>query len=120
MSFEILLSDLRAILTDFRLQDLGVPVFWGMWLSILFASLRGVDRREEITQVTYVAVVAAMGVFLLFMFPLGRKPVYSVHAQILIFLLILTAPSVRWLIKRRDSELDRRIRTVLTVGKSKK
>lgn len=111
MNFDIIFVDLKGILTDFRPRDLGPYFFWAMWLSIVFASLRGVDRRDEIAQVTYMGVVAAFGVLFLLVFPVGRPPKYSPEGQIILFLVLLMAPSLRWLMRRRITDLDRRLQS---------
>lgn len=120
LSLEIILMDLKGILNDFRPHQIGPFFFWSMWFIIVFSSLRGVDRRDELAQLTYMAVTAAFGVVFLFMLPIGRPPQYSSHDQIVLFFILLVVPSLRWMVRRDVSELEMRIADAMTSGKSSK
>lgn len=111
MSFEIILIDLRSIFRDVRPHDFGHIFFWSMWFWIVLASLKGVDRRDELAQITYMGVVAAFGVLFLLVFPLGRPSTYTAQGKITLFMLLLLVPSVRWLMRRRITDLDRRLQS---------
>jgi hypothetical protein len=106
MRFEILLVDLKGIIADFRPQDLGGAVFWGLWIMALCASLRGVDRRDEIAQVTYMGALMALGVTLILELPFKMKTSYGAVGKIVIFSILLLLPSLRWMFFRRASALD--------------
>ena len=118
MRFEILLIDLKGILTDFRLQDLGGAVFWGLWIMALCASLRGVDRRDEIAQVTYMGVLMALGVMLILELPFKMKTTYGAVGQIVIFAIVLLVPSLRWLFFKRATGLDQVMSKVTALSQS--
>ncbi len=109
MSFEIIFTDLKNILSDFRPHDVGPFFFWCMWLLILCAPLKDVDRRDELAQLTYMAIVAAFGVLFVFVFPIGRVDKISADEQIVLFSILLLGPSIRWMMHRRISELEARI-----------
>ena len=113
LSLEIIMMDLRGIVSDFRPHHVGPFFFWAMWLATLFSSLRGVDRRDELAQLTYMAVLAALGVLFLFVFPLGRSKQYGPHEQIVLFSILLLIPSLRWIMVRKVSDLDARVQSVL-------
>lgn len=118
MSFELITMDLRGILRDFRPHDFGPFFFWSMWLWIVFSSLRGVDRRDELAQITYMAIVAAFGVLFLLVFPIGRSRTYTPHGQIILFSILLLVPSIRWMMRRKITELDRRLATAISEKKN--
>lgn len=109
MFFELMLRDLRGIFTDLRPQDFGPPFFWTMWSIILLSSLRGVDRRDEIAQITYMSIVAAFGVIFLMIFPLGHSRTFTPAGQLVLFGVLILFPSIRWLVRRQFTELDRRV-----------
>jgi uncharacterized membrane protein YfhO len=109
MSYEIIFVDIRGIFSDFRPHHVGPAFVWRMWLWIVISPLKGVDRRDELAQITYMAVVAAFGVLFLLVFPIGRPKVYSPPAQIILFLVLLVVPSIRWVIRRKVTDLDRRM-----------
>jgi hypothetical protein len=106
MRIEILLLDLKGIVSDFRPQDMGGAVFWGLWILALCASLRGVDRRDEIAQVTYMGAMMALGVTLILELPFKMKTSYGAVGKIVIFSILLLLPSLRWMFFRRASVLD--------------
>ena len=112
MFYEIILIDLKGIFADFRPHDFGTFVFWALWIWIVFASLKGVDRRDELAQVTYMAVVSAFGVLFILVFPLGRPPTYSPHGQIILFGALLLIPSLRWMMSRKLTDLDKRMQRI--------
>ena len=120
MNFEIILIDIKGILSDFRPKDLGPFFFWGMWFAVLLSSLRGVDRRDEIAQVTYMAVVSGIGVIFLLVFPLGQHQNYTPHGQITLFLFLVMLPSLRWLMRRKITELDLRLKSAKEDSVTKK
>lgn len=119
MFFELMMRDLRGIFADLRPHDFGTPFFWVMWLTIVAASLRGVDRRDEIAQITYMAFVSAFGVLFLVIFPIGHPKKYTPAGQLILFCILLLIPSVRWMLKRRLTELDRRVAEAKSEAKTK-
>ena len=107
MRLELFLIDVRQMLVDFRLQDFGPLLFWGLWSIALFSSLRGVDRRDEIAQVTYMGAVMSLGVVLILILSRwGTKQEYGPVGKIVVFAVLLLAPSVRWLFQKKRTELD--------------
>ena len=119
MGFQIFLTDLRSIFTDLDIRDLGRMLLWAFWFTVLLASLKGVDRRDELAQVTYMAVLAAFGVVFVLVFPIGVKSEYGPQSQLILFLMMLMVASVRWIVQRRVSDLDRRIQAEIAVNKKK-
>lgn len=109
MFFELMLMDLKGMLSDIRPHDFGPSFFWGMWFILVAASLRGIDRRDEIAQLTYMAFCSAFGVLFILVFPIGRPKNYTPTDQIIIFSMLILIPSIRWMMRRRITELDRRV-----------
>ncbi len=120
MQFEILLLDLKAMFADIRPHDFGPMVFWGIWSIALFSSLRGVDRRDEIAQVTYMGVLMTLGAFLFLVLPLGQTERKSAVEKIVILALVLLIPSLRWMFERKKSELDKALVNAWSANKNKK
>jgi hypothetical protein len=120
MRWELFLLDLRQMLTDFRAQDFGSLMFWALWLVALFSSLRGVDRRDEIAQVTYMGAIMALGVMLILILPFGVKSHYGPMGKFVVFSILLLCPSVRWLMRKRRSELDASFHEAIASKKSGK
>ena len=109
MFFELMSKDVHGIFADLRPQDFGTPFFWTMWSIILISSLRGVDRRDEIAQITYMAFVSAFGVLFLMVFPLGHPKTYTPAGELMVFCMLILIPSIRWMMRRRFTDLDRRV-----------
>ena len=108
MFFELFTRDLHGMFSDIRPHDFGPAFFWIMWIAAVAASLRGVDRRDEIAQLTYMAFCSAFGVLFIMVFPIGRSKSYSSTEQVIIFSILLLIPSIRWMMRRRVTDLDRR------------
>jgi hypothetical protein len=109
MGLELILMDIRGIFADIRPHDLGPFFFWGLWVLVVFSSLRGVDRRDELAQVTFMAMTAAFGVLYVMVFPIGKAQNSSPQKQIILFSVLILVPSIRWMMKRSYSDLDRRV-----------
>ena len=106
MILELFLLDIKGLFTDFRVKDLGPLVFWGLWFSALLGSLRGVDRRDEIAQVTYMGVIMAIGVSLILVLPFGAKSQYGPMGKMTIFTILLVIPSLRWMYVKKRTAFD--------------
>ena len=120
MRFELFLIDLRGLVTDFRVQDLGPMVFWGLWFIALFASLRGVDRRDEISQVTYMGSIMALGVMLILVLPFGVKSQYGPIGKMVVFSILLLVPSLRWMYVKKRTAFEVSIQEALQGKKTGK
>jgi hypothetical protein len=112
MFFELLLMDLKGMFDDIRPHDFGPSFFWAMWIVLVIASLRGIDRRDEVAQITYMAFCSAFGVLFVLVFPIGRPKNYAPTEQIIIFSMLVLIPSIRWMMRRRVTDLDRRVAAV--------
>ena len=106
MYFMFFLKDLRGMFTDLRPHDFGPLFFMIMWAVILFSSLKNVDRRDEIAQLTYMGVLAAFGVLFFMVFPIGRSTKWEPTRQIMLFAALLLIPSVRWMVRKKKSDID--------------
>lgn len=105
MKWEILLLDLKSLFTDFRPQDVGPLVFWALWSMGLFSSLKGVDRRDEVAQVTYMGCLLALGAVLILSLPIGIQSVYGGVGKVVVFMVLLLLASVRWMYIRKPAAL---------------
>lgn len=105
MKWEILLLDLKSLFTDFRPQDVGPLVFWALWSMGLFSSLKGVDRRDEVAQVTYMGCLLALGAVLILSLPIGMQSVYGAVGKVVVFMVLLLLASVRWMYIRKPASL---------------
>jgi hypothetical protein len=106
LSFEFFMADLKGLVADFRIQTLGPFLFWGLWLCALLASLRGVDRRDEIAQVTYMGALMALGVMLILVLPIGIKSQYGPVGRVIVFSVLLLIPSLRWMYVKKRTAFD--------------
>jgi hypothetical protein len=117
VKFEILLLDLKGIFTEVRPQDFGGLVFWVLWIIAVLASLRGVDRRDEIAQVTYMGAVMALGVVLILILPFGSKNSYGPIGKVVVFSILLLVPSIRWIFVRKRTYLDQVVQNATAAKK---
>ena len=106
MYFDLFLRDIRGLFSDLRPHDFGPLFFAIMWSFILFSSLRGVDRRDEVAQLTYMGVVASFGVLFFMVFPIGRSVHWAPATQIMLFAILLLIPSIRWMVRKKRTALD--------------
>lgn len=60
------LSETFAVVKDFAITEIFTLIGIMLWLIILALSLRGVDRRDGITGMTYVLFMVAAGATLVF------------------------------------------------------
>ena len=106
MKWEILLLDLKSLFTDIRPQDIGPIIFWMIWSIGLFSSLKGVDRRDEVAQVTYMGCLLALGAVVILTLPIGLVSVYGAVGKVVVFMLLLLCSSVRWMYVKKVSSMD--------------
>jgi hypothetical protein len=106
MSFSVFIADLKEIFATLRFDELSPIFFVGLWLMVLFASLRGVDRRDEMAHVTYVAVLLAMGIFLFYGLPFGTRNSHGHLPKLSMFIFLIIVPSLRWMYQRKRTDLD--------------
>ena len=106
MKWEILFLDLKSLFTDIRPQDIGPIIFWMIWSIGLFSSLKGVDRRDEVAQVTYMGCLLALGAVVILTLPIGLVSVYGAVGKVVVFMLLLLCSSVRWMYVKKVSSMD--------------
>lgn len=98
MGLSVVLADLRSVLAGLRPGDFGPMIFGLLWLVILFVGLKGVDRRDEVTEFTYPAVMVALGTTFMLGLPLASN---SSHSPLGIFLFVsalYALSSLRWIL----------------------
>lgn len=120
MRLEIFLLDLKGLLIDFRMQDLGPMLFWGLWIGALLASLRGVDRRDEIAQVTYMGALMALGVTVLLVLPQHTGFTYGPIGKMVVVFIVLLIPSVRWMFVKKRTVLEQAMQKAMSSGNAGK
>ena len=106
MGLELILIDVKSIFADIRLQDFGPILFWGLWFMALFSSLKGVDRRDEVAQVTYMGCMLGLGGVLILTLPIGVKSGYSEVGKLVVFTVLLIISSLRWMYTKKRSAID--------------
>jgi hypothetical protein len=106
MSFSVFIADLKEIFATLRFDELSPIFFVGLWLMALFASLRGIDRRDEMAHVTYVAVLLAIGIFLFYGLPFGARNSHGRLPKLSMFIFLIILPSLRWMYQRKRTDLD--------------
>ena len=120
MRLEIFLLDLKGLVTDFRMQDLGPLLFWGLWIGALLASLRGVDRRDEVAQVTYMGALMALGVTVILVLPVKTGFSYGPVGKMVVTFIVLLIPSVRWMFVKKRTVLEQAMQKAMSPGKGGK
>jgi hypothetical protein len=120
MKWEILLLDLKRLFMDIRPQDLGPMIFWMIWSVALFSSLKGVDRRDEIAQVTYMGCLLALGAVVILSLPLGSNSTYGSVGKVVVFMVLLLCSSVRWMYVKKVSPIDLARRAAMADGTKNK
>jgi len=102
MSLSMLLADIRSVIAGLRPQDFGPMVFGLLWLVVLFAGLKGVDKRDEVTEFTYPAVMVALGTALILGLPLGSKSSHSSLWSFLVVFALFGVSSLRWVLFKNN------------------
>jgi len=98
MEFGMVLADLKSVVADLRPHHFAPIVLWGFWFIALFTSLKGVDRRDDITQIGYVAVILALGVILLIALPTVWKWQRTPRESSILIVFFILAARARWII----------------------
>ena len=102
MDLSVVLADMRSVIAGLRPQDFGPLLFGILWLVVLLAGLKGVDRRDEVTEFTYPAVMVALGTALMLGLPLGSKSSHSPLWSFLFVSTIFAVSSLRWVLFKNN------------------
>lgn len=92
----VLFSDLRDAILLTELVDLTLPMFFGLWLVILFMPLIGIDRRDPNAGAVFVLYCVASGAALVFALPQQFLPHQSFETQAIALFCMACAATVRW------------------------
>jgi hypothetical protein len=94
----LFIADLRLAFTSFQLSDFAPFILWSCWLLVLFTSLKGVDTRDDIVRLNYIAVIAAMGCALLVVLPTIWGEFKGSLESLLLAVLFVVSAQIRWII----------------------
>jgi hypothetical protein len=119
MGLDLILMDVKSIFADIRLQDIGPFLFWGLWFLALFSSLRGVDRRDEVAQLTYMGCMLGLGGVLILTLPIGVRSGYSEVGKLVVFTVLLILSSLRWMYTKKRSVIDMAVQRATTKNDTK-
>ena len=91
------LSDVAAVVKDFTVTEMTTLVSVVLWLVVMAMPLTGIDRRDNITGITYLLYAAGSGIMLTVVIP--GKFVHWDDAiwQIASLLGLLAVASIRWI-----------------------
>lgn len=102
MGLSMVLADLRSVIAGLRPMDFGPMMFGLLWLVILFAGLKGVDRRDEVTEFTYPAVMVALGTTFMLGLPVASKNSHSPLGILLVVSVLFALSSLRWMLFKNN------------------
>ena len=94
----LFLSDFRVALMSLQVLDFLPAVLWMLWIAILVLKLKGIDGRDDVTKLSYIAVVAAIGCLLLIALPTMWGSVRTPLESVLLAGFFVVAAHVRWII----------------------
>jgi len=83
-------------------MDFGPMMFGLLWLVILFAGLKGVDRRDEVTEFTYPAVMSALGAMFMLGLPFASKSAHTPLGSFLMVSALFAVASLRWMLFKNN------------------
>lgn len=98
MGLSLVLDDLRSVLAGLRPTDFGPMIFGLLWVVILIVGLKGVDRRDEVTEFTYLAVMVALGATFMLGLPLASESSHSPLGIFLVVSALYALSSLRWIL----------------------
>jgi len=95
-------SDLRGALTSLQLSDFIPGVLWLLWITILFVKLKGIDVRDDVTKLCYMAVVLSFGCLLLIALPTMWGSRRTPLENVILAGFFIGAAHVRWILVRNS------------------
>jgi hypothetical protein len=98
----LILSDMKAMMTELRPLDFLPPIVWSLWIVGLMAGLKRIDLRDDVTQVSYIGVMSALGLILIAGIPAALGKPYSLREGLILFVCFMIAARVRWLLAASD------------------
>lgn len=91
-------SDLRGALGSLQLADFIPAALWLLWITVLFVKLKGIDVRDDVTKLCYMAVVLTFGCALLIALPTMWGSYRTPLENILLAGLFIGAAHFRWIL----------------------
>lgn len=92
----ILFDDLKRATLDVSTGELVRPIFFGLWLFILFMPLKNIDRRDPIAGLMFTFYCVGAGAALMIALPQHVLPDFEFKTSFIILLSMGTAAFCRW------------------------
>jgi hypothetical protein len=94
----LILSDLKAAMAEVKPLDFLPIIVWSLWIGALMAGLKRVDLRDDVTQLSYIGVISALGLILIAGVPTALGKPFAVRDGLILFVCFVLAARVRWLL----------------------
>ncbi len=94
----LILSDLKAAMAELKPLDFLPIIVWSLWIGTLIAGLKRIDLRDDVTQLSYIGVISAVGLILIAGVPAALGKPFAVRDGLILFVCFVLAARVRWLL----------------------
>lgn len=94
----LILSDLKAAMAELKPLDFLPFIVWTLWMGTLMAGLKRIDLRDDVTQLSYIGVISALGLILIAGVPAALGKPFAVRDGLILFVCFVLAARVRWLL----------------------
>jgi hypothetical protein len=94
----LILSDLKAAMAELKPLDFLPIIVWSLWIGTLMAGLKRIDLRDDVTQLSYIGVISAVGLILIAGVPAALGKPFAVRDGLILFVCFVLAARVRWLL----------------------
>jgi hypothetical protein len=94
----LILSDIKAAMAELKPLDFLPIIVWSLWIGSLMAGLKRIDLRDDVTQLSYVGVISALGLILTVGVPTALGRPYSMRGALILFACFVLAARLRWML----------------------
>jgi len=94
----LILSDVKAAMAELKPLDFLPFIVWGLWIGTLMAGLKRIDLRDDVTQLSYIGAISALGLILIAGVPTALGKPFAVREGLILFVCFVLAARVRWLL----------------------
>jgi hypothetical protein len=94
----LIVSDLKAATAELKPLDVLPIIVWSLWIGALMSSLKRIDLRDDVTQLSYIGIISALGVILIAGVPAALGKPFVIRDSLILFVCFALAARLRWLI----------------------
>lgn len=89
----LIVSDLKAATAELKPLDVLPIIVWSLWIGALISSLKRIDLRDDVTQLSYIGIISALGVILIAGVPAALGKPFVIRDSLILFVCLFCAGS---------------------------